>query len=121
MVDAGTEKGKRSTIQTITVAELPEGWNHQGETGQAICQTLGSAWFESGHATVLKVPSAVLPTESNHIVRANSGVLTQLSAEPLEFDPRLWPNRQRKARRPGPEKLRELLLTMLNRPPTEPK
>ena len=110
-----------SKIRTIPAGELSEGWNQYGETGNDICQPLGSEWFETSRANVLKVPSAVLPTESNYIVRAGSGVLTQLKDEPLEFDPRLWLNQEIKKRRPSTERLWEMLLAMLNRTPVEPQ
>ena len=82
----------RTSILIIQSSELPSGWNHHGEDGIEIFQSLGSEWFDSNHWDVLQVQSAVLPTQSNYIVRAVSGILTQSEIEPLKFDPRLWPN-----------------------------
>lgn len=98
-----------SIIQTIPISALPEGWNTYGEEGIELCQSSGSDWFNYRVADVLMVPSAVLPTQSNYIVRADAGVLTQIEVEPLELDPRLWPNPTGVERRQGPEKILQLL------------
>lgn len=53
-------------IKPIPATKLPRNWRrypvHRG------VQSLGDAWLDSGSTCVLRVPSAVIPSESNFIV-----------------------------------------------------
>ena len=106
-----------TSILTIPSSELPAGWNHHDEYGIDLCQSLGCEWFDSNHCDVLQVPSAILPTQSKYIVRAGAGILTQSAIEPLEFDPRLWPNPENPERRQAPEKISQMLLALIKKTP----
>ena len=109
-----------TSILTLSSSELPAGWNHHGDQGIDICQSLGSKWFDSNHWDVLQVPSAVLQAQSNYIVRADSGILTPCEIEPLEFDPRLWPNPENPERRKAPEKISQMLRVLIKQTPITP-
>ncbi len=92
-----------------SIPELAENW----QTSMESCQRVATEWFEAAQADMLQVPSAVLPAQFNYIVRASSNVLTQIAEEPLDFDPRLWPNPSKPARRPAPRKLLMLLRSLM--------
>ena len=47
------------------MATPPEGWRALGSPEAA---TAGGAWLHAGHAAVLRVPSALVPTEANYMI-----------------------------------------------------
>jgi RES domain-containing protein len=55
-------------IETIEPEDLPDGWREF--TDYSKCQLIGNEWYDKGERVVLKVPSAVLPEESNYVVNA---------------------------------------------------
>lgn len=53
----------------ITVADassLAEGWRDFDD--YTYCQDIGNQWYDKGSTPVLKVPSAVLPDNSNYVI-----------------------------------------------------
>lgn len=77
-------------IETTDVKTLPEGWNKPGN--YLGCQEIGSVWFTSGSSVLLKVPSAMIPQESNYIINTlhpDFQKIRLLDAEEFNFDSRI--------------------------------
>ena len=55
-------------ITTLSPADLPEDWKLS--SSYSITQPIGSRWYEAGETLLLKVPSAVVPTEYNVVLNA---------------------------------------------------
>lgn len=77
-------------IEEVTVAQLPPGW--QQVTSYAQCQAVGDAWYRQRRSAVLKVPSAIITTDTNYLL--NTGhpdfrAVTLLSVVDFTFDPRI--------------------------------
>ncbi|PSR57110.1 RES domain-containing protein [Adhaeribacter arboris] len=74
-------------ITTINLSDLPPDWklaSHYADT-----QPLGSAWYQSAETLLLKVPSAVVPTENNFVINARHLDFKQVQIkhrEPLVYD-----------------------------------
>ena len=79
-----------AVIEEIGSTALPKNWSE--EDPPIITQELGSAWIERGSSLLLKVPSAVIPTESNYLINPSHPDAVRLRIEPpmpFRFDPRL--------------------------------
>ena len=71
-------------------AALPPGWNDPSNF--TVSQEIGDAWLSVQASLALKVPSAVIPEESNLLLAPGHADLPRLSigkAQPFPFDPRL--------------------------------
>jgi RES domain-containing protein len=53
-------------IEEIKPAQLPAGW--EKASSYSVCQPLGDAWYEQRQAAVLRVPSSIIPQESNYVL-----------------------------------------------------
>jgi RES domain-containing protein len=53
-------------IDHIGVETLPRNWREW--TLQPVTQTMGTQWVTSGRSAVLRVPSVVIPQESNYVL-----------------------------------------------------
>jgi RES domain-containing protein len=60
------------TIAEIKRQDLPQDWSEY--INYANCQVLGDSWLNSANTAILKVPSAIIPEESNYLLN------------PLHFD-----------------------------------
>ena len=56
------------TITEIKASDLAEGWRSFDD--YTYCQKIGNAWYDQGETPVVKVPSAVLPDNSNYVINA---------------------------------------------------
>jgi RES domain-containing protein len=78
-------------IETLDVAILPKGW--QGEPPLVSLRAIGDGWVRSNSALALRVPSVVVPEESNVLINPGhprSGELRIVGApRPAILDPRL--------------------------------
>lgn len=78
-----------AATEEVALDELPDGW--RSGVDHPDCIVRGDAWIRRGTALVLKVPSAVIPTEINSLLNpahpAATGITT--TSEPFAFDPRL--------------------------------
>ncbi|HUF67165.1 MAG TPA: RES family NAD+ phosphorylase [Longimicrobiales bacterium] len=77
-------------VESFNVAALPARWRESPPTREI--QALGDQWAHEGRSAVLKVPSVVIPEESNYILNpAHSDFRLIKRGEPgdLQFDPRL--------------------------------
>lgn len=74
----------------IAVEELPADWNRLPD--HPACTAVGDAWVAEGATLLLRVPSAVVPEESNVLVNPNhprARDLVVVSVRGFAFDPRL--------------------------------
>ena len=56
-------------IQEVKLADLPPGWNLKPPT--RLTQIIGDDFVQQGGAAVLKVPSSIVPQESNYLINPN--------------------------------------------------
>lgn len=78
-------------MRAPAVKELPTGWDRP-DTSPAV-RTFGDAFIQAGKHLIMKVPSVVVPAESNYLLNPNHRLMAQvriLSVEPFIFDPRLF-------------------------------
>jgi RES domain-containing protein len=69
---------------------LPRSWRRY--PAPASLQRLGNAWLDRNSASILRVPSALVPSESNFLINPahpDSGKLRVVRKAPFQFDPRL--------------------------------
>jgi len=52
-------------IESVALADLPKDWRLPGHPG---CRAIGDTWLAEERTAVLRVPSAVVPEESNYII-----------------------------------------------------
>jgi RES domain-containing protein len=64
MIEARIPEGV--TIDCISVADLPSDWREIG--ARAKLQAIGREWVKRASASVLAVPSAIVPAESNYLI-----------------------------------------------------
>jgi RES domain-containing protein len=79
------------TITALARDHLPRHWRR--EPPGAVTQRLGAAWLAAGQSAVLRVPSAIVPADSNYLINPLHPDFEKLvigPAEPFHFDPRLW-------------------------------
>ena len=77
-------------VQTVDPGSLPEDW--QSSPAPLALQELGDRWAADGTSVVLRVPSVVVPLESNFILNPRHpdfGEVVIGSGRPFQFDPRL--------------------------------
>jgi RES domain-containing protein len=78
------------TIDELDVEALPRSWRRY--PAPASLQRLGNAWLDGGSACVLRVPSALVPSESNFLINPahpDGRKLRVVRKAPFRFDPRL--------------------------------
>jgi RES domain-containing protein len=74
----------------VEQAALPAGWQ---KLSLAETQALGAAWIQSAKSPVLRVPSFVVPSESNFVINPVHRKFARLKigpAQPFILDPRLY-------------------------------
>lgn len=80
-----------NTVTNFANVYLPRHWRR--EPPGAATQRLGAAWLAAGKSAVLRVPSAVVPAESNYLINPRHRDFAKLliaPPEPFHFDSRLW-------------------------------
>jgi RES domain-containing protein len=88
----GELRGRRGRflVSTLDPARLPASW--RSFPAPADLQLLGDEWIASKSSAVLKVPSAIIETETNYLLNPLhsdfSGVV-QADPRPFRFDVRL--------------------------------
>lgn len=76
--------------ETWAVSDLPPGW--RATSAPASCHALGDEWVALAESLVLRVPSVLIPTESNVLLNPAYGAMRDVrvvSVTPFQFDPRL--------------------------------
>ena len=79
-----------AAVEGLPAGALPADWN--GSPAPRELRTLGDRWLDRAARPVLRVPSAVIPIESNFLVNpAHPGFVTLRIGTPqaFDFDPRL--------------------------------
>lgn len=74
-------------ITQISISDLPANWKL--ESTYASTQPIGSSWYKTNETLLLKVPSAVVPTEFNYVLNARHPDFAQVKIEhkePFEYD-----------------------------------
>jgi RES domain-containing protein len=77
-------------LAELSVSRLPRTWRKY--PGPASLQRLGDAWLNLSRGCVLRVPSAIVPTESNFLINPRHPDMAKISAVrkfDFRFDPRL--------------------------------
>ncbi len=81
-----------ATIKEVKLSQLSKNWRKISE--YHVHQRIGSEWYESASSLLLKVPSAIIPQESNYILNTSHPAFTQHvrlhSIEDFFWDGRLF-------------------------------
>lgn len=78
-------------VEVLAATDLPRGW--RSEPPAASTMRVGTDWLRAGRSPVLRVPSAIIPAESNLLLNPLHADFRKLrlgKARPFEFDARLW-------------------------------
>lgn len=78
------------SIEIISLGQLPTHWS--APESYPICQALGHDWLSRAASAVLRVPSAIIPNESNYLLNPQHpdfGQIHLLGHESFLFDSRL--------------------------------
>jgi len=81
-------------VESISADDLPEDWDRVAD--HPACQQLGELWVRKGSSPVLKVPSAVLPMETNYLINPHhpkASTIEIVEARAFRFDQRLFRRR----------------------------
>lgn len=79
-------------VAELDERRLPKGWR-DSPPGDAT-QRLGDRWIEAAESAVLRVPSAIVPSEFNYVLNPAHPDFARIRtgrAEALYFDPRILP------------------------------
>jgi len=79
-------------ILEISIDDLPNDWSKSGDLGYRQCQPFGDSWVLKSESAVLKVPSAIVPKETNYLLNPNHpdfSKISIISEEPFTFDDRI--------------------------------
>jgi RES domain-containing protein len=82
---------KRMVIQDLAPETLPAGW--RSEPPLAVTRHLGSDWAAGNTTAVLRVPSALIPSQFNFILNPGHPDFSRikvLGPDPFRFDSRMW-------------------------------
>ena len=82
-------------IAAVDPITLPKNW--RAEPGPAKLQALGDAWIAAGTSCVLRVPSSLVPAESNYLLNPKHADFVKLKigrAVPFRYDARLAEKQQ---------------------------
>ncbi len=78
-------------FEEISIKSLPENWRTLAAYDDL--QSIGSEWYEEKRSLVLKIPSVIIPQESNLMINTEHPDFTKkvklLKNEPFVFDPRI--------------------------------
>jgi RES domain-containing protein len=81
---------EESQVVDLDVTALPKNWRSDPPPRRV--QALGDAWVESATSVVLRVPSVIVPGESNFLLNPRHADFSGVQVGkpmPFEFDPRL--------------------------------
>jgi RES domain-containing protein len=77
-------------LTAVDPAALPKRW--RASPPAAAVQEVGDAWVAKGASVVLRVPSAIVPTEFNYLLNPAHPDFARIAVgpkQPVQFDPRL--------------------------------
>lgn len=81
---------ENTTSDSYSLDDLPENWHTV--RGYAVCQMLGSEWVKKNETCILRVPSSIIPSETNVLINPNHPHFHQISIQStrkFSFDERL--------------------------------
>ena len=71
-------------VQAVSIADLPQNW--RSFPAPPTLKQIGDEWVKAASSVVLKVPSALLPMESNFLLNPNHADFERLAIkEPVSF------------------------------------
>jgi RES domain-containing protein len=71
-------------VQAVSIADLPQNW--RSFPASPTLKQIGDEWVKAAWSVVLKVPSALLPMESNFLLNPNHEDFKKLAiGEPILF------------------------------------
>jgi RES domain-containing protein len=79
-------------ILEISIKDLPTNWSKSGGLGYRKCQPYGDNWILKSGSAILKVPSAIVPKESNYLLNPKHPDFSRISIiseESFTFDDRI--------------------------------
>ena len=79
------------SVEFISIDQLPKEWNET--PAPEILQAIGGDWFKRGSSCLLRVPSAIVPQESNYLFNPQHTDARRIKIadpESFGFDGRLW-------------------------------
>lgn len=77
-------------VETVGAGALPRSWRRY--PAPVSLQRLGNAWLDRNGGCVLRVPSALVPSENNFLINPiheDARKLRVIRKAPFQFDPRL--------------------------------
>lgn len=77
-------------VVSVDLASLPANWREYPAPPEL--QAIGDTWIDGGRSLVLKVPSVIIPRESNYLFNPDHPKFSSLTIDPPEpfvLDPRL--------------------------------
>jgi RES domain-containing protein len=80
-----------ASVSVLSVKRLPKGWRSEPPSEESM--RIGDRWLEKSLHTLLEVPSAIIPTETNLILNPLHQDTRRLRISPprrFQFDPRMW-------------------------------
>lgn len=82
------------TIREIAHEDLPPGWD--SKPPGSVTQLIGDFFVSRARSAVLKVPSSIVPQESNYLINPlhpDAHQIRVVRASPMQFDSRLKPRK----------------------------
>ena len=79
------------TVAALNPADLPRNWRAEPPPDQT--KAIGTGWTRGGETLLLRVPSVIVPRETNYLlnpVHADFRRLTIRAPQPFGFDERMW-------------------------------
>jgi RES domain-containing protein len=79
-----------SYVRDLDISSLPRNW--KADPAPTKSQAIGDDWVTGGASAVLRVPSTLVPGESNHLLNPRHRDFAKLrigAMIPFQFDPRL--------------------------------
>ncbi len=81
-----------SLSQSITIEDLPDNW--KADPIPQSVKKVGDRWIQNQETVILKVPSAIIPVETNYLINPSHLDFEKVvihSPQKFTFDPRLLP------------------------------
>ena len=78
------------SLTDLPLADLPRNWRRH--PAPRSLPKLGDAWLDGGESAVLRVPSALIPSEFNYLINplhSDARLITVVARSRYAFDPRL--------------------------------
>jgi RES domain-containing protein len=81
-----------SLSQSITIEDLPDNW--KADPIPQSVKKVGDRWVQNQESVILKVPSAIIPVETNYLINPSHPDFEKVvihSPQKFAFDPQLLP------------------------------